>query len=243
MSESSGHRFHLNGAELVAEPDGCLWWPARGLLAVADLHLEKGSAGAVRGQLLPPYDSRETLLRLARTVGRLRPRRIVCLGDSFHDLGGASRLGEEERAALHALMAGCHWVWVLGNHDPAPPRGLAGEVVPEWVEGALCFRHEAAACPPRQVAGGEVSGHYHPKITLPGRHGSVRGRCFARAGNRLILPAYGAYAGGLDVFSPPLARLLGRSAEVYVLAGQRVLAVRTDAVRRLAGLDAARALP
>ena len=230
--QTPAHAFRLNGADLVAEPDGCLWWPARRLLAVADLHLEKGSAGAARGQLLPPYDSRETLAALGRAVARRDPARLVCLGDSFHDARGAGRLAADDRAALGRLMHGRDWVWVLGNHDPTAPEGLGGDVVAELVEGGLCFRHEARACPAERLVGGEVSGHFHPKVTLTGPRGSVRGRCFARSGDRLILPAFGAYTGGLDVFSRDLRPLLGRWPDLFVLARGRVLAIPPGAARR-----------
>ena len=243
MTDATGHTFTLNGADLVAQADGCLWWPARRMLVVADLHLEKGSSQAGRGQLLPPYDTRETLARLAQVIAWRDPARVICLGDSFHDRRGAARLSHDDRARLSDLMVGRDWVWVLGNHDPAPPDGLGGDVAEDWVEGGIRFRHEARACPPARLSGGEVSGHFHPKVTISGRRGTVRGRCFARAGGRLVLPAFGAYTGGLDVFHPSIARLLDRSAQLYVLSPTRVLAVQAAAVARLAR-DAGRiALP
>lgn len=206
------------GAELVAEPSGALWWPATGTLIVADLHLEKGSSFARRGVLLPPYDTRATLERLARAVDRPGLRRVVCLGDSFHEDGAADRLATGDEAALAGLTGACEWIWIAGNHDPKPPLGLGGRIVAERLAlGPLTFRHAAAPAP---VA--EVSGHYHPKVSLHWRGRRLAGRCFVLDERRLVLPAFGAYAGGLDVREPALRRLFQREPSVYLIARDRV---------------------
>jgi DNA ligase-associated metallophosphoesterase len=183
------------GVVLEATCEGALWWADEGMLVVADLHLEKGSSFARRGQLLPPYDTRETLARLARLVDRFQPRTVLALGDSFHDGEGAARLHAEDRARLAALQAGRDWVWVAGNHDPAAPAGLGGLAVDMLAVGRLTFRHEPAS----GRREGEIAGHLHPAARVYGRGRSARRRCFAGDGYRLILPAFGAYAGGLDV--------------------------------------------
>lgn len=211
--------LRVNGAALVADISGALWWPGERLLAVADLHLEKGSAFARRGALLPPYDTAATIARLGAAIARYRPQRLVCLGDSFHDRGAAGRLPPADAAALAGMVGACDWIWVRGNHDPAPPAGLGGRTVPEWVQGALLFRHEAVAAP----AAGEVSGHFHPKAGIARRGKRAGGRCFVSDGRRLILPAFGAYAGGLDVLDPAIAGLFpdGRF-EAHVIGRERL---------------------
>lgn len=216
--------LHLNGAELVADPLGVLLWPARRTLVVADLHLEKGSGFARRGVLLPPFDSAATLARLAQTIDNHHPDRVICLGDSFHDSGAGQRLGAADRDRLHTLTSGREWIWIAGNHDPAPPADWGGRVLDELGDGPLVFRHEAAEGP----ANGEVSGHYHPKARVRLRARSVTGRCFVTDGHRLILPSFGAYTGGLDVLRPDLRRLLGRRFEVLLLAAGRILRVPQD---------------
>lgn len=206
----------VNGAALQADPAGALWWPERRLLAVADLHFEKASSFARRGQLLPPYDTRATLARLAALVARHRPEQLLCLGDSFHDVGGPERLDNEDLAALQALSGAVELLWVEGNHDPGVlPAGL-GRLVEEIAIGPLLFRHEAEA----GFAGGEVSGHYHPKASVHGGARRVTGRCFVTDGRRLILPAFGQLTGGLDVRDAAYAPLFPRGYEV-VLLGQR----------------------
>src|SRR5262245_50252106 len=130
----------LAGVELLADISGALYWPEQGLLAVADLHLEKGSAFATRGVLLPPYDTAATLGRLSMLITRYRPRAVVSVGDSFHDGRGPARLADTDRAVLRALQRGCDWIWIAGNHDPDPAEGIGGRFVEEFVLGGLTFR-------------------------------------------------------------------------------------------------------
>lgn len=201
-TRSAMETLSLGDHALAPLPCGALFWPARGLLVVADLHLEKGSALARQGWLVPPYDSRETLARLERAVATTGATAVVALGDSFHDADGPRRLPDAERRRLAALIARVDWTWIVGNHDGDVPGTLGGRVVQEMAMEGLRFRHEAGGPVP------EISGHFHPKVRLPGVRGPAR-RCFALAGERLVLPAYGSYAGGLDVSSPELARALG----------------------------------
>jgi uncharacterized protein len=210
--------LHLNGAELLADLSGALAWPARRLLAVADLHLEKGSAFASRGRLLPPYDTAATLVRLEAAIKVYQPETVVCLGDSFHDIRGAKRLGSRDAERLTCLTKAVDWIWIAGNHDPAPPVALGGRALPEFLLGPLVFRHIAES---GSVAG-EVSGHFHPKAGFSWRGRHVGGRCFIGDARRLILPAFGAYAGGLDVRDPAIAGLFGRAARIHILGRMRL---------------------
>jgi uncharacterized protein len=211
-------RLHLNGAELLADLSGALAWPDRRLLAVADLHLEKGSAFASRGRLLPPYDTTNTLGRLEAAIQGHRPETVVCLGDSFHDIRGAGRLGGADAARLRRMTNAVDWIWVAGNHDPAPPADLGGRAMLEYRLGPLVFRHIAESGP----VAGEVSGHFHPKAGFNWRGRHVGGRCFIGDARRLILPAFGAYAGGLDVRDPAIAGLFGRAARIHILGHTRL---------------------
>jgi DNA ligase-associated metallophosphoesterase len=210
--------FTINGAELVADLSGAVVWPAQSCLIVADLHLEKASGFARRGTLLPPYDSAATLRRLAAAIDAYRPRRVLCLGDSFHDSQAPARLEAAETAMLAALTARTEWIWIAGNHDPDPPRMLGGRVEREATIGPLVFRHEARRGP----AAGEVSGHFHPKASVATRGRRVSARGFVEDGNRLILPAFGAFAGGLDVFDPAIRGLMARDFAVHLIGRDRV---------------------
>jgi uncharacterized protein len=201
----AAHEIAIAGATLLADPAGVLYWAEERLLAVADLHLEKGSAFAKRGVLLPPYDTIATLARLAKLIERYRPALVVALGDSFHDGGGAARMPEAARAALKILQRGRDWLWLAGNHDPDPPHGVGGGVASELAMGALAFRHRPS---PRQVDG-EIAGHLHPMARVARRGRGVARRCFAADSKRLVMPAFGAYAGGLNIRDRAIVGLFG----------------------------------
>ena len=220
--------LHLAGERLMLDPAGALVWPAARLLAVADLHLEKGSAQAARGMLLPPYDSRATLDRLGLLLRRWSPAIVLALGDSFHDPGGPGRLGAAEAARLGAIARAHRLVWIAGNHDPAPPAGLAGEAAGAFTAGPFVFRHE-----PEGTAGGiEIFGHLHPKAAVASRGGTLRRACFVADARRVLLPAFGAYAGGLDVTDPAIAGLFRPGARVFLLGQERVFCFPLPARRR-----------
>ena len=225
---SNGALVGVLGVVLEAFREGALWWADARMLIVADLHLEKGSSFARRGQLVPPYDTSETLGNLARLVARLQPRVVVALGDSFHDEEGAARLGEPHRALVKELQVGREWIWIAGNHDPERPVGLGGTALDALAVGKLAFRHEPSAAP----AEGEIAGHLHPCARVYGRGKSVRRRCFAGDGYRLILPAFGAYAGGLDLLDPAFAGLLADDSFcAFMLGDDRVYPVGRRALK------------
>lgn len=192
----------LAGAALELDPSGALLWPDQRLMVVADLHLEKGSAFARRGQMLPPYDTLDTLKRLAAAVASHRPRVVVALGDSLHDRWAGARMVAPLREEIRRIQAGCTFIWIAGNHDPLP-HDLGGEGTAALAIGPLLFRHE----PQEGPAPGEVCGHLHPAARVALRGRGVRRRCFVTDGSRMVLPAFGAYAGGLSVRDPAIARL------------------------------------
>jgi DNA ligase-associated metallophosphoesterase len=222
-------RLHvaLMGAWVELMPSGALWLEAERTLVCADLHLEKGSAYAARGQLLPPYDTRETLRRLLADAALLDPARIVLLGDTLHDVEAHGRIGEAEAEALRALARGRVLTWVVGNHDPEGPGWLPGDTCEDLALLGLTLRHE----PLPGDRPGEVSGHLHPCARVVGQSRSVRRRCFVTDGRRLILPAYGAYTGGLSVRDVAFAGLFSRPPLVGALGSARVHAVGWERVR------------
>ena len=220
----------INGEQLLLDCAGAAFWAAERTLILADIHFEKGSSLARAGALLPPYDTRTTLRRLAALMDAYAPARVIALGDSFHDGEAADRLDSEERAMLARQVARTDWIWIEGNHDPHPPAWLGGSVTGELAIGGLVFRHEPS------VVGqpGEIAGHLHPCATVT-RHGrSLRRRCFAADGERLVMPAFGAYAGGLDVGDPAIAGLFAGAFAAYMLGGRRVYAVAARGVPQLA---------
>ncbi len=210
----------LAGARLAARASGALWWEAERLLCVADLHFGKSERVARRGgALLPPYETAETLDRLAAEILRLAPAVVVCLGDSFDDLDCADALAPRDADRLAALAAGRDWVWIAGNHDPGP-LALPGAHLAELRRGGLVFRHAAAA----ETEAGEVSGHFHPKFRLSARGRAIVRACFLHDSRRLILPAFGAYTGGLRADHPALLALFEAPARA-ILTGEPCVCV------------------
>jgi len=211
----NAHDFTLAGAALTALPSGALWWREHQLLCVSDLHLGKAGRHARRGgATLPPYETRDTLARLEADLRATAPAVVVCLGDSFDDTEAARALPEDERLWIAQLQAGRQWIWIAGNHDPGPV-DLGGAHLAELPAPPLTFRHIA-----RPGAAGEVSGHYHPKARLGG---SSR-PCFLVDRDRVILPAYGTYTGGLRSADPALSGLM-RPDALAILTGARALPV------------------
>ncbi len=207
------------GQEFRALPEGALFWPRHGALLVADLHFEKGSWFAARGQMLPPYDSLATLHALAALVEQAGARALWCLGDSFHDSAGCERLAPEARALLTSLTGRLDWRWITGNHDSLLVDHCGGTIVEEAEVDGLMLRHEADPADPRP----ELSGHFHPKLRVNVRGRQVARRCFVASGTKLILPAFGALTGGLDAHHPEIVRAVGRSAQALVALPDRLL--------------------
>jgi DNA ligase-associated metallophosphoesterase len=208
------HPLTLGSALLHALPSGALHWPAQGLLVVSDLHLGKSARLARRGgALLPPYETRATLEKLDADIAATAPRQVICLGDSFDDLTAGEEMDEADALWLSRLMAGRDWTWIEGNHDPGPMR-LGGAHRAQAQVGGLTFRH--IADPAQRL---EVSGHFHPKARLVGQARP----CFLADADRIILPAYGAYTGGLWASDPGFGFL--RPEALAVLTGHRALAI------------------
>lgn len=194
----------LAGEAIVLDGRGVAFLPAHGALIVADLHLEKGSRAAAMRRPVPALDTLDTLARLAACMRDYCPRLVVCLGDSFHDAQAGLRLSHDDRKALQALCAEAPgWVWVSGNHDPRPPGGLGGEACEHLQLGDIRLAHIPEAGSPDV----QIGGHYHPKARFKIGRQSVSGRCFVAGAQLLILPAFGAYAGGLSCLDPAITDL------------------------------------
>ena len=225
-SEPRAGLIEAAGAAFAADVSGALWCAGAATLVVADLHFEKGSARAARGVHLPPYDTRTTLKALAAVMARYRPRRLIALGDSFHDCGGPGRLDVDDLSAIRALSDAAEVFWVTGNHDPEIPAFVGGRVVSEVAIGGVVFRHE-----PQAGDHPEVAGHLHPVAAVTSLGRRLRRRCFVSDGRRIVMPAFGAYTGGLNVLSEPFRPLFqGREFAVWMIGRE---AVHRVSARRL----------
>jgi uncharacterized protein len=213
-------RVAIADVMFLADLSGALFWQEQRLLVVSDLHLEKGSSFAARGVLLPPYDTVATLSRLAAVIARHDPRTVIALGDSFHDRDAHERLSAPDRDALDAMQARRDWIWISGNHDPHLPSDLGGVVASEVAIGSIIFRHEPTG------ASGEIAGHLHPKARVPTRGRSIERRCFASDGERAVMPAFGAYAGGLSIRDPAFTKIFrAPGLMAHVLGDNRLHAI------------------
>ncbi len=216
------HRLTLCSHTLVADTSGALYLPDHKALIVSDLHFEKGSAFAARGIHLPPYDTRSTLYQIDQLMHRYAPQTVVALGDSFHDSGAADRIAADDAAAIRRLTGLTRWVWITGNHDPEPPDDLGGEVADEIDLEPFILRH----IPSHSPATGEISGHLHPVATLLTRGRRLRRRCFATDGVRLVMPAFGAFTGGLNVRTPAFAKVFdGKKFTAWMIGRDRIYPV------------------
>jgi DNA ligase-associated metallophosphoesterase len=208
-----GFAFDLSGA---------LYWPDERLLVVSDLHLEKGSSFAQRGTLLPPYDTAATLARLTAAITKHNPRRVIALGDSFHDRDAHLRVETQDRALIATLQSGRDWTWVTGNHDPAPPEGLGGGTADEIALGPIVFRHEPTG------AEGEIAGHLHPTARISTRGRALNRRCLVTDGDRAVLPAFGAYSGGISIRDHAFARIFSGSVVAHVIGDRGTYAIAAE---------------
>ena len=205
----------IAGITLLADLSGALVWDEQRLLVVSDLHLEKGSSFAARGTLLPPFDTIATLGRLSAVIARYNPRSVIALGDSFHDRHAHARLSGDDRATIAGLQVGRDWIWISGNHDPALPPDVGGVVASDIAIGAITFRHEPTG------AHGEIAGHLHPKARVSTRGRSMERRCFACDGDRAVMPAFGAYAGGLSIRDVAFAKIFQSLGFIAHVLGDR----------------------
>ena len=218
---SGAATFDFAGERFQMLADRALFWPAQGALIVADLHLEKTSWYAAHGQPLPPYDSHDTLDRLARLAAETGARAIWCLGDSFHDRAAAARIVPAVADRLARQAAAAKLVWIAGNHDGLTAGAWGGEVAGEIVARGIVFRHQSDAAETRP----EISGHFHPKLRISVRGRGVSRPCFAGDPQRLILPAFGSFTGGLDVEDAAIAANFAGRYCAMLVARSRLLTI------------------
>lgn len=220
LLETVSQTVALCGKQLVADNSGALYWPGERALLVADLHLEKGSSYAERGgAMLPPYDTRQTLIRLAEVIDRYEPERVIALGDSVHDVGAARRISADDLQILHMMQEDREWIWLTGNHDPDVAPVLGGHAMSDLVIGGIGLRHQP-------TSGGithEIAAHMHPAARLSMYGYTIRRPCFVGNGRRLVMPAFGAFAGGLNVLDDAFQPLFGNGGIAVWMLGQEGL--------------------
>ena len=223
QAKNIGMAINFMSNTLMLDPSGCLFWQEENLLVVSDLHLEKGSSfAAKKGLFIPPYDTQATLEALALSITHWQPKTVISLGDSFHDDDAARRLPNSYKQHLKQLMQGINWIWVSGNHDPSPPKNLGGTFCKEIQIGNLNFCHE----PKLEFSSGEIAGHLHPSAKIRQRGKALRRRCFIGDEKRIIMPAFGAFTGGLNVLNDAYMNLFNaRNFTSWMLSGENVFEI------------------
>jgi len=219
LAEAVSQPVAVCGKEFIADNSGALYWPGQHTLLVADLHLEKGSSYAERGTFLPPYDTRQTLVRLAEVIDRYEPARVIALGDSVHDRGAAMRMAAEDLEILRILQEDREWIWLTGNHDPDIAPRLGGRACGELEISGIALRHQPAS----GWATHEIGAHMHPAARLSMYGYSIRRACFVGNGRRLVMPAFGAFTGGLNVLDDAFRPLFGSGGMAVWMLGQEGL--------------------
>ena len=225
---SNAARITFHGEAMIPHVSGALYWPEASTLIASDLHFEKGSAFAAKGQMLPPYDTRATLKALSAAIDQFTPDRVIALGDSFHDGEAGERISNEDMRAIQTLAGAREWIWITGNHDEVLPDGIGGQVAEEFVYGALAFRHE----PLEGDIAGEICGHFHPCVRLRAKGRRLRRRCFVTDGARLIMPAFGAFTGGLEISDEAYDGLFDGDLSVFAMGRDKVYAIEAKALAR-----------
>jgi DNA ligase-associated metallophosphoesterase len=211
--------FTFASLALILDQSGAAWLSTLGTLVVSDLHLEKGSNAAARGRLIPAFDSHDTLTRLRCVIEAYRPTRVICLGDSFHDGRAGERMAEADRQGLASLCAAVEeWVWISGNHDPEAPEFCRGERRRDLQIDGVTLRHEPNA--DRETP--EIAGHFHPKASVPAVGHRLSGRCFCISDDLLIMPAFGAYTGGLHCAAKELRSLHRADPKIFMLHASKI---------------------
>jgi uncharacterized protein len=210
--DHTSSRVLLCGKAFHADRTGALYWPAERTLAVADLHLGKGSYLSEDDVVLPPYDTAAAFDKLEEAIDRYDPQRVIALGDSFASEDG---LDPHDLYWLQDLMEDRDWFWVMGP-DSVPPPEAAGGVVSQHVTLAgIKFRHAPVKAP----VGQEVAGCMHPVANVSEYEHATRGRCFVSNGMRLVLPSMGCYSAGNNVLHECFDPLLGRNGLFVWLVG------------------------
>ncbi len=209
----------LGGAVFDVLPQRALFWHARRMLIVADVHIGKAATFRARGVPVPEGTTAGTLARLSALIESTAPDTVAFLGDLLHarEALGARVMGAVEQwRERHADVA---MVLVEGNHDAkagALPASLDIERVGEpWRVDGVALRHHPVA----DDDGDALAGHLHPVVRLRGRaDDAARLPCFWKREGLTILPAFGDFTGGATIQREPGDR-------VFAIAEERLFEI------------------
>lgn len=195
LADAASQALAVCGRQLIADNSGALYWPSQSTLLAADLFPETSCSGSIAadgGAVPPPSAIRPTLARLADAIDRYEPARVVVLGGAAP--AARSRMTADELEILGILQEGRDWVWVTGAPSAdSTPRG--GSICAELEISGIALRHR----PTPGWATHEIAGHVRPAAHFSLYGYTLRRPCFVGNGRRLVMPAFGTVAGGLNV--------------------------------------------
>ena len=210
----------FNNNKFVLNPDGSMFWPQESCLIVGDLHLEKSTSYIDQGNFLPPYDTLDTLTKLSHTIKKKRIKKVIFLGDVFHDSNGYERLKLPEKSLFDKILNE-NTIWISGNHDANfKPKHVNSFTL--YKLNKLTFSH--ISCSKNSM---EISAHYHPKVTFKYLGTKISKPCFLIDKYKIILPAYGSYTGGLNISSNAFKNIFSNNFDVYALGNKKVFKVNS----------------
>jgi DNA ligase-associated metallophosphoesterase len=216
----------LAGNRMLLDASGVMFWPAHKLLIFSDLHFEKGSFLSQFANPLPRFDTQETLERMRRLLQVYQPQLVVCLGDSFHDANAINRMESTLVSAINTLVNSVSkWYWVLGNHDPDIAEEFDGESVPHLILNNILLVHEPEKLSEHESVNAQIIGHFHPKLRTRKLGHTVSGKCFVLTDERLLMPAFGQYTGGLSIEDKAIKKMLEGDRFYFLLYAEKIFMV------------------
>ena len=203
--------------------DGGLYLPDFQSLIISDLHIGKGAAHRRNGQI-PGYDTDNTLARLDAAISHAKPKQTILLGDSFHSQEQANSLPTYHREHIAQIATQTQLIWIEGNHDPHLPHSVPGEHCSYLSLGTLLLSHQPVyqSDHPKTLIAGQIVGHFHPKAKLQLSARNFSAKCFIHDASLMILPAFGAYTGGLNILHTDIQALFGSGQQSYLLHQQAI---------------------
>ncbi len=214
----------FNKNKFILNPDGSMLWPKESCLIVGDLHLEKSTSYIDQGNYLPPFDSLDTLSKLSNSMKKNNIKKIIFLGDVFHDSNGYKRLKLKEQRLFDTII-NVNTIWISGNHDAKfLPKNINSYNLYKLNE--FTFSHISCS---KNIK--EISAHYHPKVTFKYMGNKISKPCFLIDNNKIILPAYGSYTGGLNISSNIFKNILFQKFDIYALGNKKVIKLNSSKLR------------
>ena len=206
--------FCNHGLQICKE--GVLFWLEKEIAIVSDLHLEKGSSYASSGQYIPPYDSEETLLKLLDILNNYRVKKVILLGDTFHDKDAFLRMTPKVRFLFEDFTKKYEVIFILGNHEnKIKIEGI--KFHQEYIVDDIHFLHEAI-----QKNINQISGHFHPVASIKVSSKKITGKCLIHSNNHIILPSFGEFTGGLNINDPVLKPFISEDYNIYFLTKKSI---------------------